>query len=135
MNYIIHKDPHVIESCGLALKALNDDCRSLKLATIVSDDGFEAASLTPGMGNSGRLASMTSSLQALCDAVTSEMKLKPCEHIMIAAGDGHVVQLRIPDQPLVLCALFDSGETIGRALFAAKNSAATLGRTLRKKAA
>jgi len=35
---------------------------------------------------------------------------------IIASGKGHVVQLRVPNQELVLSALFDNDATVGHAL-------------------
>ena len=47
----------------------------------------------------------------------------PSEYIIIASGKGHVVQLRVPGQELVLSALFDNDATVGHALAVARTYA------------
>ena len=57
------------------------------------------------------------------DAVTHELKIGASEYIIIASGKGHVVQLRVPGQELVLSALFDNDATVGHALAVARTFA------------
>ncbi len=40
--------------------------------------------------------------------------------MIIAADDGHVIQLRVPGQQLVLAAVFDLDEPLGTALAACR---------------
>jgi len=71
----------------------------------------------------GRLASMASSIQALSEAVTRELGIGDSRSVTIASDHGHVVQLRVPGHPLVLAALFDDDETLGKALALTRRSA------------
>lgn len=119
-----HQDPTLIAHGRAVLDELSASCRSLVYATLVSDDGFEVVSLTED-GN-GRMASMSSSMQAIAEAVTHELKIGPSEYVIIASKLGHVVQLRIPNQALVLSSLFGINETLGKALSASRQSAAQL---------
>ena len=67
----LHQQEPVREICTEALLQLGKTCSSLKFAVMVSDDGFEVASAGTHAQQGGRLASMTSSMQALGDAVAA----------------------------------------------------------------
>ena len=122
----LHQQEPVREICGAALAQLGVTCPSLKFAVMVSDDGFEVASAGSHAQQGGRLASMTSSMQALGDAVAREMKLGACDHILLESINGHILQRRIPGHELVLCAVFDHHELVGRAVFATNECAAAV---------
>jgi len=111
-----HKDPAVIERGRAALRELKDVCRSLVYATLLTDDGFEIVSLPADGRDDSRLASMASSIQALADAVARELRIGDSEFVIIASDSGHIIQRRVPGEPIVLAALFDDDETLGKAL-------------------
>jgi predicted regulator of Ras-like GTPase activity (Roadblock/LC7/MglB family) len=94
---------------------MKDAASSLTYAALLTDDGFDVARL-PGQTDGARFAGMASSMQALGDAVTHELKIGNSEYIIIASGKGYVVQLRVPGQELVLSALWDNDATVGNAL-------------------
>lgn len=111
-----HKDEHVIERGRQALLELREVCSSLVYATFLTDDGFEIVSVPGGSRDDSRLASMASSIQALSDAVAHELQIGASEFVIIASASGHVIQRRVPGEPIVLAALFDDDETLGKAL-------------------
>lgn len=111
-----HKDSKVIARGQAALAELREGCRSLVYATFLTDDGFEIVSTPGGRRDDGRLASMASSIQALADAVARELQIGDSEFVIIASESGHVIQQRVPGEPIVLAALFDHDETLGMAL-------------------
>jgi uncharacterized protein len=113
----VHRNADVRQACTDSLQFLSKDCASLKLAVVVSDDGFDVASVLVEKTAGDRLASMTSSMQALGDAVMREVKMGDCDHLMIESATGHVIQRRVPGHPLVICAVFDQRETVGRCLY------------------
>jgi predicted regulator of Ras-like GTPase activity (Roadblock/LC7/MglB family) len=94
---------------------MKDVASSLVYAALLTDDGFDVARL-PSPTDGARFASMASSMQALGDAVTHELKIGSSEYIIIASPKGYVVQLRVPGHELVLSALFDNDATVGNAL-------------------
>ncbi|AKM11786.1 hypothetical protein AB433_11805 [Croceicoccus naphthovorans] len=102
------------------LHGFADLCRSLRYATILTDDGFEVASLSGEDNQNRRMASMASSMQALGDAVARDLRIGGSEYIIIAAETGYVIQLRVPEHMMVLAAHFDSAETVGKALSVAR---------------
>lgn len=131
----LHKNNAVKLACAEALAELNAFSNSVRIAVVVSDDGFEVSSMDGQSSTSDRIASLASSMQALGDAVARETKLNSCERIIIESDDGHVLQRRIEGHPLVLCALFGKQETLGRAIFAVNTCTGQIATALRAVAA
>jgi hypothetical protein len=111
----LHTKPAVVKAASALLDDMKDASSSLTYAALLTDDGFDVARL-PGETDGARFAGMASSMQALGDAVTHELKIGSSEYIIIASGKGYVVQLRVPGHELVLSALWDNDATIGNAL-------------------
>jgi len=123
MSTALHKDEHVIERGAALLADMKDVCSSLVYAALLTDDGFEVVRLANSDSDGGRFASMASSMQALSEAVARELHIGPSQYTIIASAHGHVVQLRVPEHPLVLSALFDDDETLGKALAISRQTA------------
>jgi len=123
MSTALHKDPAVIEHGAALLAEMKDVCTSLVYAALLTDDGFEVVRLAKSTADGGRFASMASSMQALSDAVARELHIGSSQYTIIASESGHVVQLRVPEHPLVLSALFDDDETLGKALSISRQTA------------
>ena len=139
MKKSAHQDATTVARTQAALGAMNEVAPSLVEAIVLTDDGFEVArhpargtgGATAGAGAAdGSFAGMASSMQALSEAVAQELGIGTSQHVMIAAPGGHVVQLRIPDRQLVLAALFDTDETLGKALAASRRCAERIGADL-----
>jgi predicted regulator of Ras-like GTPase activity (Roadblock/LC7/MglB family) len=111
----LHTKPAVVKAASALLTEMQGASSSLTYAALLTDDGFDVARL-PGQTDGARFAGMASSMQALGDAVTHELKIGNSEYIIIASGKGYVVQLRVPGQELVLSALWDNDATVGNAL-------------------
>ena len=118
----LHTKPKVVEAATAVLADMTAATSSLTYAALLTDDGFDVARF-PAKTDGERFAGMASSMQALGDAVTHELKIGDSEYIIIASGKGHVVQLRVPGQELVLSALFDNDATVGHALAIARTFA------------
>ena len=115
MSTGLHMKPDVVEAASNMLADMKAAASSLTYAALLTDDGFDVARY-PMKTDGERFAGMASSMQALGDAVTHELKIGDSEYIIIASGKGHVVQLRVPGQELVLSALYDNDATVGHAL-------------------
>jgi predicted regulator of Ras-like GTPase activity (Roadblock/LC7/MglB family) len=126
----LHRDPALIEHGTAVLREMRDLGSSLVYAVVLTDDGFEVVHLPAARfgdtSSEGRLASMASSIQGLSEAVTRELGIGDTRSVTIASDHGHVVQLRVPGHPLVLAALFDDDETLGKALALTRRSAEKL---------
>ncbi|MEO8261637.1 MAG: roadblock/LC7 domain-containing protein [Pseudolysinimonas sp.] len=111
----LHMKPAVVKAAETLLVDMRAATSSLSYAALLTDDGFDVARF-PAKTDGARFAGMASSMQALGDAVTHELSIGASEYLIIASGKGHVVQLRVPGQELVLSALFDNDATVGHAL-------------------
>ena len=118
----LHTKPKVVEAATALLAEMRAAASSLTYAALLTDDGFDVARY-PVQTDGERFAGMASSMQALGDAVTHELSIGDSEYIIIASAKGHVVQLRVPGQELVLSALFDNDATVGHALAITRNFA------------
>ena len=123
MSTAAHQDPRIIDRATQTLAWMKDVCPSLRYAALLTDDGFEVASLSGGVSDGSRMASMSSSVQALSDAVARELRIGLADYVVIASSQGHVIQRRVPDHPIVIAALFDTYETLGKALSIARSGA------------
>ncbi|MBH0009978.1 roadblock/LC7 domain-containing protein [Salinibacterium sp. UTAS2018] len=133
MSIVTHHDPKYISRGELALGGLRSLAPSLRYASLLTEDGFSVANVEGQEFDSDRFASMASSTQALADAVARELRLGDNEFVIVAAEQGHVVQVRVEDHPLVLAALFTDKDTIGRSLTAARRTARRLNTLLMAK--
>ena len=120
MSKAAHANPEIVSAAEAILAEMKSITSSLDYAALLTDDGFDVARL-PGETDGARFASMASSMQALGDAVTHELRIGDSEYIIIASGKGYVVQLRVPGHPMVLSALFDNEATIGSSLGIARS--------------
>lgn len=117
-----HKDEEFCTSCELELNALAERCKSLEAAAIVSSDGFVVSTYGRLKDGGNRLGSMTSSMQALAEAVHEELGMGDNEYITFKSSDGNLVMSRMNDYPLVITALFNDRETVGQAIFSVKQT-------------
>jgi len=120
---ISHLDPTTIGAATQTLNAMKEMAVSIVYAALLTDDGFEIVHLQGSTTNGDRFASISSSIQALGDAVARELRIGSSEYIIIASDLGHVIQLRVDSSDIVLVALFDTGETLGKALSITRLSA------------
>ena len=118
----LHTKPAVVKAASGLLADMQGASASLTYAALLTDDGFDVARL-PGETDGTRFAGMASSMQALGDAGTHELRIGASRYIVLSSGKVHVVQLRVPNQELVLSALFDNDATVGHALAVARTFA------------
>jgi len=118
-----HLDPVVVELGRRALLDMGEVSTSLVYGSFLTDDGFEIVHEPDGVADANRFAGTASSIQALSEAVAREVRIGASEYVIIAAERGHVIQLRVAGQPIVLGALFDDDETLGKALSVARRCA------------
>ena len=116
-----HKDPFVVDLATLALHDLTDATPHVRYATVLTEDGFEVDGV-PAF-EEDRLSSMASSMQGLSEAVARELTIGAAQYVIIATDGGHVIQLRVPGQQLVLAAVFELDEHLGTALAACRFAA------------
>lgn len=130
--YAYHKDEDFRACCELELECLSGRCKSMKLGVIVTADGFVVSTYGNLNDNGNRLGSMTSSMQALAEAVHGELGLGENKHVTFAAEEGNMVMCKIGEYPLVMTVMFDNKETLGHAIFSMGAAVATICDELKK---
>ena len=118
--------------CRDVLEALVTRTLGVDSAAVVTGDGFEvAAVLREGVAGE-RLAAMVSSLLALSEAVALELGMNGCRNVIVETEAGAVVTLRIPasGRELLMSVLCSDAASLGSVLYAARDTARTLGQRL-----
>ncbi len=105
---------------------------AVSFAVLTSEDGFEIAAYQ-GADVSRRIAAMSSSLQALSEAISREAGLASSNGLIIEAEGGTILVLGLADTAprLSLAVVAKAGETLGTLLWAARNCCKSLGASLR----
>jgi len=113
------------------LEALGQTSTAIELAVLTSEDGFEIAAYR-GQAISGRIAAMSSSLQALSEAITREAGLSNTRSLIIEAETGTVLILGLQTEKVrvSLSVVASNRETLGQVLWAARNCCKTLEQAL-----
>ncbi len=112
-----------------ALEELHSISSTLVLAVVLSDDGFEVARTPKEEAEDGRFSSMASSVQALSEAVVMERNLGRNDAVIIQAGAGKLIQLRLAEK-YVLSAHFNNEDLLGRNLIDLRKVASKLRKVL-----
>ena len=126
----LHHNETAIAVGDAVLAEMSELAPSLVYAALITDDGFEITHAPRGGVEGSRLASMTSSVQALSDAVARELAMGDSDYVVIAAKGGHLLQLRVAGHGVILAALFDTMEMLGKALSISRRGAEQLAATL-----
>ena len=123
--------PHILDTVGQQLAEFVAVNTEIVLAVVTSADGFEIAA-HPHLPMAQRIAAMSSSLQALSEAIVREAGLSRSRNLIIESDGGTIVVLGIPDiSPRLSLAVVASGsEILGRLLWVTRSCCAALGRTL-----
>lgn len=102
------------------------------LALVTSSDGFEVAA-HPALPVAQRIAAMSSSLQALSEAIAREAGRGRSRNLIIETDNGTILVLGIPNTtPRLSLAVIASGsEVLGRLLWATRNCCVALENNLK----
>jgi uncharacterized protein len=125
-------DATVTEDARRLLETFVSGNPGITLAMLTSGDGFEIAAHPSGLTIVQRLAAMSSSLQALSEALVKEAGLVRIRNLIIESDGGTIVVLGIgkttPRLSLTVVATGD--EILGRLLWASRECCAALERRL-----
>jgi predicted regulator of Ras-like GTPase activity (Roadblock/LC7/MglB family) len=121
-------DAGLTETLRQQLESFVSATPGARLAVLTSGDGFEITAHPRGLPTVQRLAAMSSSLQALSEAMVQEAGLVNIRNLIIESDGGTVIVLGIgtviPRLSLTVVAADD--ETLGRLLWAARECRAAL---------
>ena len=125
-------DAGLTETLRQQLESFVSGTPGTTLAVLTSGDGFEITAHPRGLSTVQRLAAMSSSLQALSEAMVQEAGLVRIRNLIIESEGGTVIVLGIgavtPRLSLTVVATGD--ETLGRLLWASRECCAALERRL-----
>jgi predicted regulator of Ras-like GTPase activity (Roadblock/LC7/MglB family) len=124
--------PQVLDAARRQLAEFVAANTQITLAVVTSADGFEVAA-HPHLPMAQRIAAMSSSLQALSEAIAREAGLSRCRNLIIESDGGTIVVLGIPNTTprLSLALVASENEILGRLLWAARGCCAALERHLK----
>jgi hypothetical protein len=125
-------DATVTEDCRRQLEAFVTANSGVTLAVLTSGDGFEVTAHPQGLPAVQRLAAMSSSLQALSEAMVQEAGLVRIRNLIIESDGGTVIVLGIGNTAprLSLTVVASGDEILGRLLWASRECGAALQRRL-----
>lgn len=121
-------DIRLTEEARQQLESLVAATPGVVLAVLTSGDGFEITAHPRNLATVQRLAAMSSSLQALSEAMVHEAGLVKVRNLIIESDGGTVIVLGIGNvTPRLSLTVVTSGdETLGRLLWAARECCAAL---------
>jgi uncharacterized protein len=125
-------DTNIAAAARRQLEAFVAAASGVKLAVLTSGDGFEIAAHPRGLPTVQRLAAMSSSLQALSEAMVQEAGLVRIRNLIIESDSGTVIVLGIGNVTprLSLTVVASGDEILGRLLWASRECSAALERQL-----
>jgi len=125
-------EPAVVEHARHELQNFVSNTSGARLALLTSGDGFEIAAYPAALPTAQRLAAMSSSLQALSEAMVREAGLVKIRNLIVESEGGTVIVLGIGNVTprLSLLVVASGDETLGRLLWASRECCAGLERRL-----
>ena len=125
-------DAAVAEAARRQLESFVSGTPGTVLAVLTSGDGFEIAAHPRGLPTVQRLAAMSSSLQALSEAMVQEAGLVRIRNLIIESEGGTVIVLGIGKVTprLSLTVVASGDEILGRLLWASRECCAALEKQL-----
>ena len=123
---------HVAEAAYENLENFVTSNPGVELAVLTSGDGFEIAAYPQHRQMAQRIAAMSSSMQALAEAMSREAGLGNTRGLIIESDTGTILVLGLADlTKRVSLAVVASGKaTLGHLLWASRNCGALLARSL-----
>jgi len=114
--------PAVAEGTRRLLETLVDATPGVTFAMLTTADGFEIAAHPGALSKAQRLAAMSSSLQALSEAMVNEAGLAGARNLVIESDGGTIIVLGVGKLAprLALTVVAHGGETLGRLLWATR---------------
>lgn len=127
-------DPALVRAATAHLQAFSNSNPGVLLALLTSSDGFEVAAHPADSDTAARVAAMSSSIQALSEALAREAGLSGSRSLIVETDTGTVVVLGLPQcsPPMSLAVVATGKELLGKLLWASKNLCKTLESSLRQ---
>jgi uncharacterized protein len=127
-------DPAVVHAATLHLESFANSNNGVLLTVLTTSDGFEVAAHPADSGTAARIAAMSSSIQALSEALTREAGLSANRSLILETDTGTVVVIGLAEtSPKMSLAVVATGsELLGKLLWATRNLCKALESSLRQ---
>lgn len=124
----------VLGAAGRQLEDFTHANEGVKLVVLTSSDGFEIAAFPLAAGSTARIAAMSSSIQALSQALAQEAGLAGNRSLIIETDTGTLLLLGLDQgaSGVALAIVASSKELLGKLLWASRTLCRTLERTLKQ---
>jgi predicted regulator of Ras-like GTPase activity (Roadblock/LC7/MglB family) len=129
---MMHDSPYLKPEAAAAaqrqLEAFAASTPSIALAVLTSSDGFELAAYPAQLPVAQRIAAMSSSLQALSEALAREASLSNSRDLIIESDDGTILVLGLANTAprMSLAVVATNKENLGHLLWASRNCCKSL---------
>ena len=127
-------DPTIVRAATLQLESFAKSNPGVLLTVLTTSDGFEVAAHPVDSATAARIAAMSSSIQALSEALAREAGLSANRSLILETDTGTVVVLGLAEtSPKMSLAIVATGtELLGKLLWASRNLAKALENSLRQ---
>lgn len=127
-------DPAVVRAATLHLESFANSNAGVLLTVLTTSDGFEVAAHPADSATAARIAAMSSSIQALSEALAREAGLSANRSLILETDTGTVVVVGLAEtSPKMSLAVVATGsELLGKLLWATRNLCKTLEISLRQ---
>jgi uncharacterized protein len=127
-------DPAVVRAAMSHLESFATSNAGVLLTVLTTSDGFEVAAYPADSATAARIAAMSSSIQALSEALAREAGLSANRSLILETDTGTVVVLGLADtSPKMSLAVIATGsELLGKLLWATRNLCKALESSLRQ---
>jgi predicted regulator of Ras-like GTPase activity (Roadblock/LC7/MglB family) len=121
-------DPAIVRDATLHLESFAKSNAGVLLTVLTTSDGFEVAAHPADSATAARIAAMSSSIQALSEALTREAGLSANRSLILETDTGTVVVVGLAGtSPKMSLAVVATGsELLGKLLWATRNLCKTL---------
>ena len=126
-------DPAVVRDATLHLEAFANANAGVLLTVLTTSDGFEVAAHPADSATAARIAAMSSSIQALSEALVREAGLSANRSLILETDTGTVVVLGLAETSpkMSLTVVATGSELLGKLLWATRNLCKALESSLR----
>lgn len=127
-------DPAVVRDATLHLESFANANTGVLLTVLTTSDGFEVAAHPADSATAARVAAMSSSIQALSEALAREAGLSANRSLILETDTGTVVVVGLTEtSPKMSLAVVATGtELLGKLLWATRNLCKALESSLRQ---
>lgn len=104
------------------LEQFGQETKGVTSAVLLTNDGFEIASLHLDADSASKLAAMGSSLAAIGQAIAKEASFKECSRMIVESEEGvvTVMEVRGVSPPMSLAVVANDASILGQLLWASR---------------